>query len=113
MMDKDLGKYMRARRKRDSTADYKIVKVWDIIDRDSVSLGDVHWYDPWQQYVFAPKAGCIFSGPCLTELRTFLSAETAKQLFPKVIYDSEDADVAMLPAEVRRLGLTGEGEGNY
>ena len=118
-----LGKYMRARRKMDSVRGYKL---WDILSRDDFVLGKVCWYMPWRQYVFEPASSTSFNATCLTELRTFLSAETTKKLHPSRVYDEIDAITGdtpltemkeggevLLGAEIRKLGLTGEGEGNY
>ena len=117
-----LGKFMRAEQMGASVSGK--TKIWDILARDDFILGTIKWKASWRCYVFEPAAETCFNDTCLTELRTFLSAETSKQRFPKVIYDSaaplQNKIVAgggdgpvLLGAEVRRLGLTGEGEGNY
>ena len=86
-------------------------KLWEILARDDFVLGKVCWYSPWRQYVFEPEPRTLFNATCLTELRTFLSAEMTKKLRPTAVRDEIDA--ISTAAEVRRLGLTGEGEGLY
>ena len=86
-------------------------KIWDILAQDNFILGTVKWKPSWRCYVFEPAQETCFNGTCLTELVTFCEAETTKQLHPTRVYD--DIDAIRIAAEVRRLGLAGEGEGLY
>ena len=103
-----LGKYMRAEQMGKSVSGK--TKIWDILAQDNFILGTVKWKPSWRCYVFEPAQETCFNATCLTELSMFLGAETTKVLHPT---RASDVDATRIAAEVRRLGLTGEGEGLY
>lgn len=75
-----MGKYMRAR--PEVNPGRGVTKIWSILARDDFVLGTVKWKSSWRCYVFEPEAYTAFNDTCLCEMRTFLSAETAKRLHP-------------------------------
>jgi len=53
---------------------------WDIRNlRGGYSLGDVCWYGPWRQYVFAPEPATEFSVGCLRDIAGFLERVNKEQ----------------------------------
>lgn len=60
------------------TNDTGKTKVWDIHNADNGShLGEVKWNGGWRQYVFAPRAHCIWNPACLDQLTEFIREQMA------------------------------------
>ena len=50
-------------------------KFWLVRNKTNGSiLGQIHWFAPWRQYVFAPADSTIHSAGCLREITAFLEA---------------------------------------
>jgi hypothetical protein len=45
----------------------------------SYLLGSVHWYAPWKEYCFFPRAEVVFSGGCLKDINDFLEQLKAER----------------------------------
>jgi hypothetical protein len=48
--------------------------LYDCYNKRSMDpLGFVHWYGPWRQYCFSPRARVVFSAGCLADVGNFIT----------------------------------------
>lgn len=64
--------------------DGRKTKVWKILSGSSNGiLGSISFYPQWRKYVFFPVGQTCFDDSCLTEISTFLTAETSRWRYAK------------------------------
>jgi len=47
--------------------------LYDCYSHTGDVLGFVHWYGPWRQYCFQPRAHIVFSVGCLADVGDFIT----------------------------------------
>lgn len=54
--------------------------VWDVLHKDGTFLGEIYWYAPWRQYVYAPECNTFYSGGCQDDIKKFMVELRQKEL---------------------------------
>jgi hypothetical protein len=59
-------------------------KQWTVVtvSLPTQTLGIVHWYPRWRQYVFEPYTDTVYSSGCLADVERFLKTETDSVMRP-------------------------------
>lgn len=60
--------------KRRKTRVYRIINL-----RQGLTIGSIHWYGQWRQYVFDPVEGAVWSVDCMEAVMLFIENLKARR----------------------------------
>ena len=55
-----------------------VYAIWNKRSKDK--MGEISWYVPWRQFVFAPEPYTIYNKGCLDDLKSFMHDLLAEKL---------------------------------
>lgn len=69
------GKWIRFEQFEQCKRSKRKTAVYFVVNKTyNACLGEVRWYSPWRQYVFAPKINTLYARSCLAEIAQFVES---------------------------------------
>ena len=71
-----MGKTKRIKFSKPIDSDSGKTQVWDVLDSDGDTLGQVRWFGRWRRYSFYPSPFTVYEKDCLREVANFCERES-------------------------------------